>query len=115
MSDFAKLKEGERRDFLNYLAHGVKGSSFTSKLEKRVSEVKNDEDWRADYMTLEMKFQEREREAVATATLAAREEGMQQGALQKALELATNFKNMGFPLEKIAKATGLSLAEIEAL
>ena len=135
MSDFAKLKEGERKDFLNYLAHGVRDSSFTSKLEKRVSEVKNDEDWRADYMTLEMKFQEREREAVATATLAAREEGMQRGmeqgiavgreegislgeqrgARQNALQTACNLKNMGFPLDKIAKATGLSLEEIKSL
>ena len=90
-------------------------------------------------MTLEMKFQEREREAVAravtTATLAAREEGIslgreegvalgmqrgreegiQQGALQKALEMAANLKNMSFPLDKIAKATGLTLEEVRAL
>lgn len=127
MCDFAKLKEGARKDFLNYLAHGVKGSSFTSKLEKRVSEVKNDEDWRADYMTLEMKFKERERKAVATATLAAREEGislgreegiqqgMQQGTHARNVEIARNLRNMNMQASDIAKATGLTLEEIEAL
>ena len=115
MSDFAKLQNGARKDFLNYLAHGVRGSSFTSKLEKRVSEVKNDEDWRADYMTLEMKFQEREREAVATATLKAREEGMRRGSHNQKTEIARNLRNMNMQAADIAKATGLSLEEIEAL
>ena len=70
-------------------------------------------------MTLEMKFKERERKAVATATLAAREEGVQQGMQQgthaRNVEIARNLRNMNMQASDIAKATGLTLAEIEAL
>ena len=66
-------------------------------------------------MTLEMKFKERERKAVATATLAAREEGVQQGSHNQKTEIARNLRNMNMQASDIAKATGLTLEEIEAL
>lgn len=127
ISEYAKLKESERKNFFSYLMGGRPCSSFTSKTDERLQVVKNNEDWRIDYMTLEMKFKEREKEAVAQAvaqaTLAARNEGisvglaqgMQRGAKQNALQTACNLKNMGLPLEKIAKATGLSLEEVDTL
>jgi len=34
---------------------------------------------------------------------------------KKALEIARNFRNMGVAIEEIAKATGLSVHEIEVL
>ncbi len=43
------------------------------------------------------------------------EQGIEQGEHKKALETAKAFKNMGIPMEKLTKATGLSVEEIEKL
>ncbi len=37
------------------------------------------------------------------------------GKAEEKIELATNFKNLGTPIDVIAKATGLSRDEIEKL
>jgi predicted transposase/invertase (TIGR01784 family) len=54
-------------NFLDYLAGKGANDEYTSMLEQEVARVKNSEDWRREYMTLEMKIDE-EREQ-------AREEG----------------------------------------
>ena len=43
------------------------------------------------------------------------QQGISQGAQQKAIETAKNLLSMSLPIENIAKATGLSLKEIQAL
>ena len=42
-------------------------------------------------------------------------QGISQGSYQKARETAKNLTEMGFAVEAIAKATGLSLEEIDTL
>jgi predicted transposase/invertase (TIGR01784 family) len=42
-------------------------------------------------------------------------EGIEQGEFKKNLELAKNFKSLGVDIQKISKATGLSINEIEKL
>ena len=42
-------------------------------------------------------------------------EGARQGAYQKALQDAANFKHLGVSIEIIAQATGLSKQEVENL
>ena len=42
-------------------------------------------------------------------------QGISQGSYQKAIETAKNLTEMGFAVESIAKATGLSLEEIDTL
>ena len=44
-----------------------------------------------------------------------RQEGFVDGAYQKALETAKKLLAMNFPIENIAKVTGLSIKEVEAL
>ena len=41
--------------------------------------------------------------------------GIEEGSLQKAIEIAKNLLNLEIPLENISKATGLSIEEIEKL
>ena len=43
------------------------------------------------------------------------DEGKEAGILQKALETAKNFLKMGFPLEQVAKGTGLSIDQVKQL
>ena len=42
-------------------------------------------------------------------------EGIKEGIKEGTLSLAKSFRNMGFPIDKIAQATGLSKVEIEKL
>ena len=44
-----------------------------------------------------------------------REEGKEEGRWTRTLVLARSFRDMGFPLDKIAQATGLTIDEIEKL
>ena len=43
------------------------------------------------------------------------EKGISQGSQQKAIETAKNLLSMSLPIENIAKATGLSIKEIQTL
>ena len=42
-------------------------------------------------------------------------QGLAEGSHAKAIETARNFLRMGFPAEKVAEGTGLSLSEIQNL
>jgi len=44
-----------------------------------------------------------------------REEGREEGRWTRTLILARSFRDMGFPLDKIAQATGLTIDEIKKL
>lgn len=115
IGNYGSLKESERKNFFCYLIHGRPCSTFTKKTQQRLHEIKNNEHWRMDYMTLEMKFKEREEAAVAAATITARKEGIERGIEQGTKQTAAKFKKMGIPLDKIAEATGLSLKEVKDL
>ncbi len=52
---------------------------------------------------------------IAYAKKEAKAEGRLEGKHEQALETALNLKNMDMPFDKIAKATGLSVEEIELL
>jgi predicted transposase/invertase (TIGR01784 family) len=114
-----KLKDGTRKIFLNaagnhtgiskdlanfldYLAGKGANDEYTSMLEYEVTRVKNSEEWRREYMTLEMKIDE-EREQ-------AREE-------EKNLMIATSIDNLiitlNLTVESACKAIGIQPEEYE--
>ena len=43
------------------------------------------------------------------------EEGVKKGITEEIVKIAKNLKSMGLPTEQIAKATGLSSGEIQAI
>ena len=55
------------------------------------------------------------RQGILQGEIKGRQEGFVDGAYQKALETAKNLLAMKFPIENIAKVTGLSIKEVEAL
>jgi len=63
-------------------------------------------------------LKEAKREA-KKASITAKAEGLAEGKAEgehnKAIETALRFKEMGLPVEQIAKGTGLSIEEIEKL
>ena len=61
----------ELKGLLEYINTGIPTDSFTEKLETEVRKIRNNERWRRDYMTLEMKLNEEREEAY--------EEGLEEG------------------------------------
>ena len=54
-----KKKYEELRDFLNYLNRGeVKKNSLTATIDKEVKRAREHLEWRTEYMTLQMRFDE---------------------------------------------------------
>ena len=55
------------------------------------------------------------RQGILQGETKGRQEGFADGAYQTKLETAKNLLAMNFPIENIAKVTGLSIKEVEAL
>ena len=62
-----------------------------------------------------MQDEKRLRGQMAAARNEGREEGREEGEKLKALEIAKNMLLMSIDVETIARATGLSVEEVEAL
>jgi predicted transposase/invertase (TIGR01784 family) len=107
--DFIKTFDNEEKRILNLcikitdIAYGYNKSDDIQKLlsESQIQEV--------DGMLCDMiEYAQVEKEEL-------RSQGVSQGELQKALQVARNLLKMNMPLEKIMEATGLTANEIEGL
>ena len=113
------MKQSEKRALLEYIALGKKNTHFANRLESRVLAVKNNDDWRIDKMTYEMKILEERRDAWQQsreiALAEGREEGFERGANNRSIEIASRMLSRGFSYNDIIDMTGLTLEEIENL
>ena len=64
---------------------------------------------------LKIARREGEKHGIAIGERRGREQGRAEGSHSAKLEDARNFLRMGFPAEKVAEGTGLSLEEIQKL
>ena len=120
---FAKLHTSEKRSLLEYIALGKKNTHFANRLESRVLAVKNNDDWRIDKMTYEMKIHEAALEARNVALAEDREEGFERGISQgvergannRSIEIASRMLSRGFSYNDIIDMTELSEEEIKNL
>jgi predicted transposase/invertase (TIGR01784 family) len=97
-------------NFLDYLADKGANDEYTLMLEHEVIKVKNSEEWRREYMTLEMKIDE-EREQ-------AREEGEERGkeigvAQQRVSSIDNLVISLHLTVESACKAIGIQPEEYE--
>ena len=113
------MQQSKKRSLLEYIALGKKNTHFANRLESRVLAVKNNDDWRIDKMTYEMKIQEVASEARKVALAEGLErgisQGFEQGANNRSIEIASRMLSNNAPLEDILLYTGLSKEEIEGL
>lgn len=72
------------RNLLDYLETSVPTDEFTKSLERKVEEVKSNDEWRDNFVTLEQKIQLEVREASERAREAALVEGHAEGRLEGA-------------------------------
>ena len=104
---FEKVSDKKIRKLLEFISTGKSETALTDKICKELYRVHGNEEWRAEYMTLQMLKQETYNIGFAA--------GEEQGAYQKAIETAKKFLAMGLSVEQVADGTGLSVEEIEKL
>ena len=116
-------KNAKLKVFLEYMNGKVSDDEFIQKLERRIQEVKANEQLRREYMlvnTIERDARNDGWKAGIAKGLAEGKslglaEGEARGSRQTKLETANTMLTMGYPLADICKITGLSKAEIEMI
>ena len=124
---WSKEDEHELSALLEYLCERRATSDFTQHIDELVESAKRNEKFRSWYMSLNIReddlrmagekigFERGIRKGRRDGLLQGRRDGIAAGAYQKARETAKILSGMQLSVEVIAKATGLSEAEIEKL
>ena len=120
---YGKEDEPELSALLEYLCERRATSGFTQHIDALVKKAKRNEKFRSVYMSLNIREDDLRmagekigfERGVAAGIRRGRRDGIAAGAYQKARETAKILSGMQLSLEAIAKATGLSEAEIEKL
>jgi len=102
-SEYGTVTDDSVRDYMKYFATDEATSEATKAINDKVDFYHKDPRTRSDYMTFKDMLEDE------------REEGRAEGADTKNKELAKAFRDDGFPIEAIAKRTGLTPEEIKAL
>ena len=124
---YGKEDEPELSALLEYLCERRATSGFTQHIDELVEKAKRNEKFRSWYMSLNIHEDDLRRESlqlgekigfergVAAGIRRGRRDGVAAGSYQAKRETAKILSDMQMSLEVIAKATGLSKAEIENL
>ena len=83
----------ETADLLDFFKTGTPTDAFTEGLQKQVEEIRNNDEWRDNYMTLEMKldqrFEDGEKIGMERGMKRGMERGMERG-MKRGMETLTN-------------------------
>ena len=128
---FQQADNEELRGFLRYVVTGEVSTEYTRRIDDMVRTIKVSEQMRKEYRILPAVIMDAIDEGVERGKSLGIAEGMSigmakgkslgiaegkaEGSRQKALETAKNLLNIGLSRENIAKATGLTQAEVEAI
>ncbi|MDE5873071.1 MAG: hypothetical protein K2H07_04080, partial [Lachnospiraceae bacterium] len=94
----------EMKRLLDYIDGQEASDEFTKKLETEVRTVRNNEKWRIDYMTLEMRYRE------------LFEQALEQGVEQEKMETALRMLQAGkLSIEEISIYSGLTVEQVLTL
>jgi predicted transposase/invertase (TIGR01784 family) len=112
---FKKVGDEKVRKLLEFISTGKSETSLTNKISNELRRVQGNEEWRAEYMTLEML----KKDTYDSGFTAGRNEGisigLSQGAQQKAVETARSMILRNISIDIVAECTGLTPEEIEKL
>ena len=78
-------------NLLDYFKTGKPTDEFTGGLQKRVQEFRSDDEWRANYMTMEMKMDERFEDGKKVGQKLGEEIGQKRGKAESVLELLEEY------------------------
>lgn len=77
----------EMKNLLDYIDGRAPDNTYTNALDKEVRRIRQNEDWRLDYMTLDMKFQEKFEQGMERGKHEGMERGTQRGKIDTLIEL----------------------------
>ncbi len=101
----------EMKRILDYIEGKGASDTFTRELENAVQSVRQNEDWRRDYMTLQQEYQERFQEGKEEGWLEGRHEGKIEGRREGKIEGRREGKIEG-KIELLAHDFHLTVPEI---
>ena len=111
-SAYSQEKDEKIKAFLHYISTNEPGEDdFSNRLSDLVEIIKDNEIFRSDYAAMNL----HDRDIMRLAKKEGREEGLKDGAQQKAIETATNMLNDKIPVENIARYVNLPLEKVEEL
>ena len=118
-NSFRTADNKELQGFLQYVKTGKVTTAYTGRIEQMIQTVKRNEQLRKEYHILPAvlmdAFDEGEARGKSLGLAEGEARGRSEGSRQKALETAKNLLQFGLSREKIAQATGLTTAEVEAI
>ena len=111
------------QSLFDYINSNTINSNFTREVADTIVEIKNDKKVRDAYMTYEMRMKDLRDEAHAESLAEGKAQGLAEGKAEgfaegKAEEKTATAKrllSMGLSVEDIAKATSLSIEQVEAI
>ncbi|MEE0878856.1 MAG: Rpn family recombination-promoting nuclease/putative transposase [Treponemataceae bacterium] len=101
--------------FLQYIFNQKPVDDFTKRLSSIVAKIKSQEVNRKEYQSMNLHDRDNFRRGLKEGYADGINDGIAQGAEQAKIETAKNLFSMSLSIEQIAKATGLSIEEIQAL
>ena len=108
---FKKVGDKKVRKLLEFISTGKSETSLTNKINQELIRVQGNEEWRAEYMTLEML----KKDTYDSGFSAGEKVGEERGAQQAKLETAKSMILRNISIDIVAECTGLSPEEIEKL
>ena len=99
------------QSLFDYINSNTITSNFTREVADTIVEIKNDKKVRDAYMTYEMRMKDLRDEAHAEG----KAEGLAEGKAKEKTATAKRLLSMGLSVEDIAKATSLSVEQVEAI
>ena len=114
-NSFRTADNKELQGFLQYVKTGKVTTAYTGRIEQMIQTVKRNEQLRKEYHILPAVLMDAFEEGEARGKSLGLGEGEARGSRQKALETARILKQLGDSIQKIAQATGLTQAEVEAI
>ena len=129
IADYKKVQNPDVRELLRYMYKSREANSgLTKQISRSLEYARQNETWRKEFMIMEMQrlvwMKEAQQEGMEKGMQEGMEKGLEQGREQgaiegahaKAVETARNLIAMGIlSPEQTAKATGLSLAQVQQL
>ena len=107
------------QSLFDYINSNTITSNFTREVADTIVEIKNDKKVRDAYMTYEMRMKdlrdEAHAEGKAEGLAEGKAEGLAEGKAKEKTATAKRLLSMGLSVEDIAKATSLSVEQVEAI
>ena len=124
--DYYKERSEDTKSFLEYIEkEKLNENNFVKKIEQKIRNIKENKEWRAEFMTLLMREQEIARdnfekgklEGMAEGVVKGREEGIAEGVVRGIKNLIDSFKELGIDekiiLQKLTEKYNLTKEEAE--